>query len=301
MTIQCLDHAEGPNWSLYHGDCVELMRQMPKNSVDLSVFSPPFSSLYIYSDSERDMGNVGGDEDFQESYYHACKALWDVTKPGRNCAIHVKDLVQYSNASEIGARGIRDFSGDCIRTHQAAGWIYHSRIVIWRDPVKEMQKTKNDRLLYKNFRTDAARSGIGLPEYILVFRKWSDGMDETPNVTHDPNVYDLPTWQQWASPVWMDTRETNVLNVKSAKDEQAERHLCPMPLDLTNRCIQMWSNPGDVVLSPFAGIGSEGFEALKLGRKFIGCELKDSYFQTAAKNLRDAETEADAPLLELLG
>ena len=205
--------------------------------------------------------------------------------------------MQYSNASEDGSRGLRDFSGQTIVTMQEAGWTYHSRVTVWRDPVRETQKTKNDRLLFKNFRTDAARSGIGLPEYLLIFRKWADGMDETAPVVHDPSIFPLETWQEWASPVWMNTRETDVLNVKAARDETAERHLCPMPLDLIRRSVLLWSNPGDVVLSPFAGIGSEGHEAIKAGRKFVGVELKDSYFKQAAKNLAEAEFEADTPLL----
>lgn len=300
MTIDCLAAEVRDRWALYNGDCVEVLRQMPADSVDLSVYSPPFSSLYIYSDNERDMGNVGGDADFQEFYFFVAQELLRVTKPGRNCAIHVKDLVLYSNASETGARGIRDFTGDCIRTHQEAGWTYHSRVTIWRDPVKEMQKTKNDRLLFKNFRTDAARSGIGLAEYILIFRKWGEGMEDVAPVVHDPAVFDLETWQKWASPVWMDTRETNVLHAKTAKDETAERHLCPMPLDLIDRCIRLWSNPGEIVLSPFAGIGSEGWGALRADRRFVGIELKPSYYAQAAKNLAEGERQSGANLLALM-
>lgn len=297
MTVNCLNHAEGKTYSLFNGDCIDVMRQLPESSVDLSVFSPPFSHLYIYSESVRDMGNVENDAEFQDTFEHCSRELLRLTRPGRIACVHVKDLVQYSNASEDGARGLRDFSGDTIKTMQRAGWTYHSRVTVWRDPVREMQKTKNDRLLFKNFRTDAARSGIGLPEYILIFRRWAEGMDDGPPVTHDPALFPLETWQEWASPVWMNTRETEVLNVRTARDPEAERHLCPMPLDLIRRCVQLWSNPGEVVISPFAGIGSEGHEAIKAGRKFVGVELSKTYFAQAARNLAQAEFESETPLL----
>jgi len=261
------------------------------------VYSPPFSSLYIYSESARDMGNVSGDEEFQETYRHLVRELFRVTRPGRLTAIHVKDLVYYSNSSDRGDRGLRDFTGECIRTHIEEGWTYHRRITINRDPVKEMQKTKADRLLYKHFREDAARTGGGLPEYIVVFRKWADGMDDVPPVVHPPNDFPLDTWQAWASPVWMDTRETEVLNTKIARDDEAEKHLCPMPLDLTERVVLQYTNPGEKVYSPFMGVGSEGYVSLRRGRRFIGTELKDSYFRQAVKYLREAEAEALAPKL----
>lgn len=287
----------GERFSAYHVDTVEFTAGMPANSIDLSVYSPPFSSLYIYSESARDMGNVSGDEEFQETYRHLVRELFRVTRPGRLTAIHVKDLVYYSNSSDRGDRGLRDFTGECIRTHIEEGWTYHRRITINRDPVKEMQKTKADRLLYKHFREDAARTGGGLPEYIVVFRKWADGMDDVPPVVHPPNDFPLDTWQAWASPVWMDTRETEVLNTKIARDDEAEKHLCPMPLDLTERVVLQYTNPGETVYSPFMGVGSEGYVSLRRGRRFIGTELKDSYFRQAVKYLREAEAEALAPKL----
>lgn len=287
-----LNQESGETWTAIHGDCMEALKDLPDNSIDFSVYSPPFSSLYIYSESIRDCGNVAGDEEFQATYAHAAAELFRVTKPGRLTCIHVKDLVFYSNASEKGDRGLRDFSGSCIRTHQDAGWSYHSRTTVWRCPVREMTKAKPDGLLFKNFRTDAARVRQGLPEYLITFRKWAEGMGETPPVIHDPAEFPLDIWQAWASPVWMDTRETDVLNVRVARDDEAEKHLCPMPLDLIDRAIRLWSNPGDVVLSPFMGIGSEGWGALRAGRKFVGIELKDSYFRTAVKNLRQAEADS---------
>lgn len=285
--MKVFDQHMGRVFSIYNVDTVEFTAEMPANSVDLSVYSPPFSSLYIYSESERDMGNVASHAEFQASYRPLVADLLRVTKPGRCSAIHVKDLVYYSNSSERGDRGIYDFVADCIRTHTEVGWTYHRKVTVWRDPVREMQKTKSDRLLYKNFREDAARTGGGLPEYIVVFRKWCDGMDETPAVKHPPAAFPLEVWQAWASPVWMDTRETEVLNTAARTDE--ERHLCPMPLDLTRRIVLQYTNPGEVVYSPFTGIGSEGYEAIKNGRRFIGTELEPKYFRQAVRHLTAAE------------
>lgn len=295
--MQVLDQYISDLFSAYNVDTVEFTAGLPAGCIDFSVYSPPFSSLYIYSESERDMGNVAGDEAFQEAYRHLVREKFRVTKPGRLTAIHVKDLVYYSNASDKGDRGLRDFTGDCIRTHLAEGWSYHSRVTIWRCPVKEMQKAKPDGLLFKNFRTDAARNRQGLPEYLIVFRKWAEGMEEVPAVVHDPAEFPLDIWQEWASPVWMDTRETDVLNAKIARDDKAEKHLCPMPLDLSERAVRLWSNPGEVVYSPFMGIGSEGWSAIKSGRRFIGTELNPAYYAQAVKYLREAERSASMPSL----
>ena len=292
----------GGAWTAMHGDCIEAMADIPANSVDFSVYSPPFSTLYIYSESARDMGNVESDAEFQETYAHVVAELLRVTKPGRLTAIHVKDLVYYSNASEDGDRGLRDFTSDCTRTHLDAGWTYHRKVTIGRCPVKEMQKTKADRLLYKHFRADAARSGGGLPEYIVVFRKWAEGMEDTAPIVHDPNLFPLDIWQKWAQPVWLDTRETDVLNVKLTKAGKGEKHLCPMPLDLTERLILQYTNPGEVVLSPFMGIGSEGVVAMRTGRKFVGVELSSDWFPTACREIAEAEAKAGGgSLLEIIG
>ena len=331
-SIPCNDVASGENWTFWNADCVEVLARLPDNSVDFSVFSPPFANLYIYSESSRDMGNVDDDDEFQECYSFVARELLRVTKPGRLCSIHVKDFVYYSNASAKGDRGMYDFTGACIRTHIRAGWSLHAKTTVWRCPVREMTKSKPDGLLYKNFRTDGARIRTGSPEYIVTFRKWAEGMDETAPIEKLPGLWpewggegkqfvhrrtaegvDLPDyaalsdaeqkrdpryfealdiWQNWASPVWMDTNETNVLNAKVARDEDAEKHLCPMPLDLTERCIRLWSNEGDVVLSPFGGIGSEGYVALKARRKFLGVELNPSYWSQGVKNLKEAEANA---------
>lgn len=313
--MNVFDQHIGDRFAAYNVDTVEFTAGMPSNSIDFSVYSPPFSSLYIYSESERDMGNVDGDEAFQDCYRPLLEDLWRVTKPGRLTAIHVKDLVYYSNASEDGSRGLRDFSGGCVTSHLAAGqaaakragvaggWAYHRRVTIERDPVKEMQKTKADRLLFKNFRTDAARTGGGLPEYLIVFRKWTEGMDETPPVLHDPNEFPLDVWQEWASPVWRGLPETDVLNVKIARDDEAERHLCPMPLNITDRAVRQYTNPGELVYSPFMGVGSEGYASVLAGRRFIGTELKDNYYRQAVKYLREAQETARTPnlLAEMVG
>jgi hypothetical protein len=299
-----VDQFLGARFGAYCVDAVEFTAGLPDASVDFSVYSPPFSSLYIYSESARDMGNVSNDAEFQATYRHLLRELFRVTRPGRLTAIHVKDLVFYSNSSDDGSRGLRPFTMESLFSHLCEGWTYHRMITIQRCPVKEMQKTKADRLLYKHFREDAARTGGGMPEYVLVFRKWAAGMDETPRITHSREEYPLDVWQDYAQPafftqdLWPDMRETDVLNVKAARDGKDEKHLCPMPLDITERLVRQYTNPGETVFSPFMGIGSEGFVALKHGRRFIGSELKPSYFDQAVRNLREAEHDGQAALFE---
>ena len=285
-----LDQEMGRRFAAYHADCVDFTRGLPDGSVDFSVYSPPFSSLYIYSDSERDMGNCGGDDEFFRQYAFLLREMHRVTRPGRLTAVHVKDLVYYRN--QRGTAGLRDFSGGVIAAHVAAGFDFHSRVTIGRDPVREMQKTKAHGLLYKTLRTDASHTRQGLPEYLLIFRRWArEGEAEVP-VTHDPEAFPLEQWQRWAAPVWLDTRETDVLNVRVAREGRDEKHICPMPLDLTRRAVVLWSNPGDSVYSPFMGIGSEGVAALEEGRRFIGCELKEAYYRQAVRQLHGAEVAA---------
>jgi DNA modification methylase len=279
--VKCLGDAHGDRFAVYHGDCVDVLEQMPDACVDFSVFSPPFSGLYIYNDSAADMGNTDDDEQFLEQYAFLARELYRVTRPGRLAAVHCKDLVYYQN--QKGTAGLRDFPGLLIREHIKAGWDFHSRITIWRCPVREMTKTKARGLLYKQLRANSTFSRQGLPEYLVVFRRWArEGETESP-VTHTHESFPLDQWQEWASPVWMDTRETDVLNAHRA--EKDEKHICPMPLDLITRAISLWSNSGDVVLSPFMGIGSEGVCSLRQGRRFIGVELKESYFRQAVANL----------------
>lgn len=279
--VRCLNDAHGNGWAMYNGDCVSVIEQMPANSIDLAVYSPPFSGLYIYNDSVADMGNCSSDAEFIEQYGYLCSALYRAIKPGRIVAVHCKDLVYYKN--QRGTAGLRDFPGMLIRAHEAAGFDFHSRITVWRCPVREMTKTKAHGLLYKQLRADSSFSRQGLPEYFVVFRKWLDESEQADPIQHTFETFPLDQWQEFASPVWMETRETDVLS--SQRDEKDEKHICPMPLDLTTRILQLWSNPGDVVLSPFAGIGSEGYAALRARRKFIGVELKQAYFDQACAHL----------------
>lgn len=282
MAVRCLNDEHGQDWAAYHGDCVSVVKQLPDASVDFSVYSPPFSGLYIYNDSVADMGNCSTDEEFIEQYRFLCAELLRVTRPGRLVAVHCKDLVYYR--TQRGTAGLRDFPGMLIRAHEDAGFDFHSRVTIWRCPVREMTKTKAHGLLYKQLRADSSFSRQGLPEYLLVFRKWAEEGQEVRPVTHTPETFPLDQWQKWASPVWEDTRETDVLN--ASRDPNDEKHICPMPLDLTTRAICLWSNPGDIVLSPFMGIGSEGVASLRAGRRFVGVELKDSYFKQACEHMR---------------
>ncbi len=277
---------QGQSWMLYHGDCVTVTQSLPSDSIHFSIFSPPFSSLYIYSDAIEDMGNSADDDEFFQHFDFLIPELLRITKPGRLCAVHCKDLVNYKGRD--GAAGLRDFSGEIIRHFSAAGWQYHSKVVIWKDPVIEMQRTKAHGLLYKQLRADSTYSRQGMPEYLLVFRKWPRDEQEEAEivpVTHTKDDFPLDIWQRYASPVWFDIRQTRVLNVEQARESQDEKHICPLQLDVIERAVQLWTNPGEVVFSPFAGIGSEGYEALRLDRKFVGVELKESYFQVARRNL----------------
>lgn len=297
--VNVLGEAHGENFALYHADCIDWARQVPDRSVGFSIYSPPFSSLYIYSDSERDMGNSDDDAQFIENYRFLARELYRITKPGRLCAVHCKDLVYYKN--QRGTAGLRDFPAMLTQCHIEEGWDYHCKRTIFKCPVNEMQKTKAHGLLYKQLRTDSTFSRCGLPEYLIWFRKWAKEGETVEPVPHDRDDFPLDQWQEWASPVWMDIRQTDVLNVRQARDQRDEKHICPLQLDLIERALVLSSNPGDVVFSPFAGIGSEGVMALKLGRKFVGTELKESYFRIADRNLRGAENAAATPtLLELM-
>lgn len=294
--LRCLNAASGSAFQAVHGDCVDVVAQMPDNCIDFSVYSPPFSGLYIYSNSEADMGNSANDEEFMAHYRFLVRELYRVMKPGRVVAVHCKDLVYYR--TQRGTAGLRDFPGDLIRVHTEAGFDFHSRITVWRSPVREMTKTKAHGLLYKQLRADSSFSRQGLPEYFVVFRKWANEGDEIAPVTHTPENFPLDQWQEYASPVWMNTRETDVLNAKAAKGPNDEKHICPLPLDLIERCITLWSNPGDVVLEPFMGIGSVGYVALKRNRRFFGVELKESYWSRAVAELSAVgnQSELFAPL-----
>jgi DNA modification methylase len=281
-----LGEHHGDKFSVFWGDCVDVVSQFPDNSIDFSVYSPPFGSLFVYSESAADMGN-STDEEFARHYAWLVREKFRVTKPGRLTAVHCSDLPM--TKWRDGAVGIKDFSGDIIRIHQDAGWIMHSRRTIRKCPVTEMTRTKHVGLLYKQLMKDSAKSRGGMPDYLITFVK--PGENAAP-IRHTPEDFPLDLWQEVAEPVWMTIDQSNVLNVRMAKDGSDERHLCPLQLDVIDRALIMWSNPGDVVLSPFTGIGSEGVTSLKRGRKFVGVELKESYFRQAVRYL-DAQDRQD--------
>lgn len=325
----------GHNWQILNADCVEVMAQMPDDSIDIAVFSSPYSSLYIYSDSERDMGNADDDEQFLVHHGFFARELFRILKPGCVICDHVKDTVFYQGSSKTGESGLYPFSDMAVASYRAAGFQLRSRTTIWTDPVLERSKTNAERLLYKNIGENSRACATGMPEYILVMRKDSKGVKVGEPVRHSvmkwgPEKYEadaleiaaeqakkllvkgmiagqspellaklasmakfpLDQWQQWASPVWMDNHATDVLNARFRGSEQDEKHLCPMPLAYIERCLALYSSPGDVVLDPFTGIGSTAYKAIPMLRKFIGTELKPEYAIQAAKFAAEAERSA---------
>jgi hypothetical protein len=292
--IKCLDSGFGENFAAYNGDAVMVASQLADETIGFSIYSPPFQNIFVYSDSEADMGNCSTDDEFNAHYQFVVKQIYRLTRPGRLTAVHCSDLP--SSKWKDGVIGLKDFPGDVVRAHQAEGWIFHSRVCIWRDPVVEMTRTKALGLLYKQLKKDSTKSRMGIADYVLVFKK--PGENANP-VEQMPANFPVSQWQKWASPVWMDINQTNTLNVRMAKDGADEKHLCPLQLDLIERAVTLWSNSGDVVLSPFMGIGSEGVTSLKLNRKFIGVELKPSYFKYACRYLDAAERQEDLFLQEM--
>ena len=274
------DFSEGKGWELHQADCVHLAKEIETESIDYTIFSPPFASLYTYSNSEYDMGNCAKDSDFYTQFKFLVDEMFRITKSGRNLSFHCMNLP--TSKQHHGYIGIRDFRGMMIKIYQDAGWIFHSEVCIWKDPVVSMQRTKALGLLWKQVRKDAVMSRQGIPDYLVTMRK----PGENPNpVTHSRDDLPVELWQKYASPVWMDINPSRTLNKMPARDENDERHICPLQLDVIERCLHLWSNPDDLVFSPFAGIGSEGHSALKMGRRFIGSELKPSYFVIATENL----------------
>lgn len=270
-----------PYAALYQGDCIELIQTLPDESIHFSVQSPPFADLYTYSDHVADLGNCKDYEQFTHAFSFLVKELYRVMIPGRNVAMHCMDLpIQKGKEGYI---GLRDFSGMILRNFEEAGFIYHSRITIWKNPVTEMQRTKALGLLHKQVKKDSTMSRVGIPDYVMVFRK--DG--ERVNPVHC-NI-SVDTWQKYASPVWMDIDYGNTLNGRDGRDENDEKHICPLQLDTIERLITLYTNEGDTVLTNFLGVGSEVYQSVKMKRKGIGFELKDSYFNEAVKNVKDAE------------
>ena len=376
--MNCIEQESGKNWTMYHGDCCELIKGIPDNSIDFCIHSPPFSTLYIYSDSEADMGNCQSNEEFIKHYEFLIGELYRVTVPGRLCAIHVKDLPLYLNRD--GESGLQDFPGMCIEAFTAHGWTFHSRVTIWKCPVTERERTNNHGLLHKTVMRDTSGVRQGMADFLLVFRKPAGGklLSDKPvarekgfrryvgdvrfdplKTDYHPSIYarsgkpdidlttgqpdeiqsSICTWRRYAEPVWWDlpgvdgqTRraaialrssgwaveeinslfglsdtdgvwfdidQTDVLNFKQATTEKDEKHICPLQMGLIERAIELWTNEGDVVLTPFGGIGSELVGALRQGRKAIGFELKESYYNTACKNCRIEEIRLEAPRLDL--
>jgi len=276
--------AEGRYWVAYNGDCVPIFGALPDDSVGFSVYSPPFASLYTYSDSDADMGNCRDHDEFFSHYQFLLKELIRVTKPGRLTSVHC--MIMPTSKVRDGVIGLTDFPGRIIRAHEEAGWIYHSDVVIWKDPVTAMQRTKALGLLWKQIQKDSCMSRMGLPDRVVTFRK--PGVNAEP-VGHSKAEFPVDQWQRWASPVWTDINPSDTLQYMSARDEKDERHICPLQLEVIRRCVRLWSNPGDLVASPFGGIGSEPYVALQEGRRALAAELKPSYFKQLVANLQSVE------------
>ena len=282
------DVNRGNGWTLHLADCVEVAAEIPENSLHYTIYSPPFASLYTYSNSDRDMGNCKDDVAFMEHYRFLVRELYRATMPGRLVSFHCMNLP--TSKQMHGYIGIRDFRGELIRLHEAEGFIFHSEVCIWKDPVTAMQRTKALGLLWKQLKKDSAMSRQGIPDYLVTMRKPGTNPE---NVSHTAEDFPVELWQNYASPVWMDINPSDTLAYREARENNDERHICPLQLQVIERAVKLWSNPGDVVFSPFAGIGSEGYTALRMGRKFLGAELKPSYWQQACKNLEQAIAERD--------
>lgn len=282
------------DYALYHGDSCEVIKGIPSNSIHFQIYSPPFASLYTYSSSDRDLGNSRTYEEFWQHYKYLIAEQFRVQKEGRLISIHCMNLP--TSKVNDGYIGIRDFRGDIIRAYQEAGFIYHSEVCIWKDPVIAMQRTKALGLLHKQIKKDSSMSRQGIPDYLVTMRK--PGVNPEP-ITHTNESFPVDIWQRYASPVWDDINPSKTLQYMAGRDGDDERHICPLQLQVIERAMDLWSNPGDTVFSPFMGIGSEGYVSVEKGRKFIGIELKESYFNLAAKNIQSA-TFKSKDLFDLL-
>ena len=299
MDVNCIDSYLSEHSALYNGDCIEILNSIPSDSIGHAIFSPPFSDLYCYSSSERDMGNCRSHEEFMTLFGILSASLFRVIKSGRLVSIHCMDIP--SMKERDGVIGLKDFSGEIIRAMTSAGFVYHSRVTIWKDPLIEATRTKAHGLMMKQLVKDSAMCRVGLPDYLLTFRH--PGVNEEP--IHNPKGIkgyaggnppkgkgvDLMQnkWRAYASPVWMDIRQTRNVQYQNARESQDEKHICPLQLDVIQRSLTLWSNPGDAVLTPFLGVGSEAYVAVQMGRKAIGIELKPSYYRQAVKNVQQAE------------
>jgi DNA modification methylase len=294
--MQVLDQHIADNFALYNCDCVDLARTLLANSIDFSIYSPPFISLYVFSNSERDMGNNADDATFWQHYKFLIAEQFRIMKPGRLVAIHCMNLP--TSKARDGFIGIKDFRGDIIRAHEEAGFIYHSEVCIWKDPVVAMQRTKALGLLWKQLKKDSTVSRQGIADYLVVMRKPGDNPEP---VSHTSEEFPVDKWQQYASPVWMDINQTRTLQYRNARESDDERHISPLQLDVIERSLELWTNPNDLVYTPFLGIGSEVYCALKMGRRGVGSELKPSYFRTAVQNCIEAASEGERNLLATIG
>lgn len=283
-----LNQCIGDKYALYNGDSCEIIKAIPDNSIHYTLFSPPFSSLYTYSNSDRDMGNCKNDNEFYKHFIYLAKELYRVTMPGRLLSFHCMDLPMMKERD--GVIGLKDFPAMLRQIFEDCGFIYHSKVTIWKNPVTEMQRTKALGLLHKQIRKDSAMNRQGIPDYIVTMRKQGENPER---VSHTHESFPCDVWQQYASPVWMDIKQSNTLQKKSAREEKDERHICPLQLDVIQRCIELWSNPNDIVLEPFGGIGSVPYVANKLNRRAIACELKESYYKQMVKNVKSIEEYAD--------
>ena len=282
--MNCIDQVVTDRYTAIHGDCVEAIKGLPDACIGYSIFSPPFASLYTYSNSPRDMGNVRNDAEFFAHFDYLVAELRRVMMPGRDVSFHCMDMP--ASKERDGYIGLKDFPGELLRAFQRHGFIFHSKVTIWKDPVTAMQRTKALGLLHKSVRENSAMCRQGIPDYLITVRTPGE---QAQRVTHTD--YPVELWQKVASPVWMDINPSDTLQYRSAREHDDERHICPLQLEVIRRGIQLWTNPGDIVLSPFMGIGSEGFVALELSRKFVGVELKKSYYEQATRNLDMATRE----------
>ena len=291
--MKVLNQHQSDRFTAYHGDCIDVLRGLPDESIHYSVFSPPFASLYTYSASPRDMGNCRDDDEFMAHFRYLIPELLRVTKPGRLLSFHC--MLMPTSKTRHGFIGLRDFRGELIRAFVECGWIHHSEVVIWKDPVTAMQRTKALGLLHKTIRKDSSMSRQGIPDYLITMRKPGENAIEE-RIEHTAEEFPVSLWQRYASPVWHDIRPNDTIQFRSAREDADERHICPLQLGVIRRALMLWTNPGDTVLSPFMGIGSEGHVALEQGRRFIGAELKASYYQQAVRNLIAIENPAQADM-----
>lgn len=285
---EVIDQTVTDQWAMYHADAVDVYRGIPDDSVHYSVFSPPFASLYTYSASDRDMGNSRDDAEFWDHYRYLIAEQFRAHMPGRTLSVHCMNLP--TSKAHHGYIGLRDFRGEVIRAYEEAGFIYHSEVCIWKDPVTAMQRTKALGLLHKQIRKDAAMCRQGIPDYVVTFRKPGENPEPVSNTRE---TFPIERWQQYASPIWTDINPSDTLQYRSVREDKDEKHICPLQLDVIRRCIRLWSREGDTVVSPFAGIGSEGYVALQEGRKFLGAELKASYYRQAVQNMQAAIASED--------